>query len=67
MAFVDPNAERPKRKRRWLQFSLRSLLIFTLVCAIGAAWVARRMEQTSRRCLDFKRCLSTTPESPIPG
>jgi hypothetical protein len=24
----------PRRKRRWFQFSLRSPLIFTLVCAI---------------------------------
>jgi hypothetical protein len=28
----------PKRKRRWLQFSLRSLLIFTLICAKGVGW-----------------------------
>jgi hypothetical protein len=38
----------PKRKRRWFQFSLRTLLIFTVVCAIGAAWVATRMEQKRR-------------------
>jgi hypothetical protein len=37
--------EPPKRKRRWFQFSLRTLLIFTLVCAIACAWVARRMER----------------------
>jgi hypothetical protein len=35
MAAADPNADKPradppKGKRRWLQFSLRSLLIFTL-------------------------------------
>jgi hypothetical protein len=35
----------PKRKRRWFQFSLRTLLVFTVVCAIGSAWVARKMEQ----------------------
>jgi hypothetical protein len=37
-AMLDPsNAEPPKRKRRWFQFSLRSLLVvvtlFSLVCA----------------------------------
>ena len=36
-------AEPTKRKRRWFQFSLRTLLVFTLVCAIGSAWVAHRM------------------------
>jgi Leucine Rich repeat len=35
----------PKRKRRWFQFSLRSLLIVTMICAIGSAWVARKMER----------------------
>ena len=33
------------RRRRWLQFSLRSLLIFTTLCAVAAALLARRMEQ----------------------
>ena len=31
--------------RRWYQFSLRSLLLFTLICAIASAWLAHRMEQ----------------------
>jgi hypothetical protein len=44
-------AEPPKPKRRWFQFSLRTLLLFTVVCAVGAAWVATRMEQ-ERRELD---------------
>jgi hypothetical protein len=38
-----PNA--PKRKRRWFQFSLRSLLIFTMVCAVAGGWLGTRMEQ----------------------
>jgi hypothetical protein len=38
-------ANAPKRKRRWVQFSLRTLLIVTLICAIASAWVARRMKQ----------------------
>ena len=32
------------RGRRWYQFSLRSLLLFTLICAIASAWMAHRME-----------------------
>jgi Leucine rich repeat len=34
-----------KRKRRWFQFSLRTLMIFMLACAIGSAWVARKIER----------------------
>src|ERR1700680_1054774 len=50
MSAADPNSDPlksnpPKRKRRWLQFSLRSLLVFTLMCAVGSALVARRMER----------------------
>jgi Leucine-rich repeat (LRR) protein len=38
-------AEPPKRKRRWFQFSLRTLMVLTLVCAIPFAWLGRRIEQ----------------------
>jgi hypothetical protein len=33
------------RGQRWYQFSLRSLLLFTLICAIASAWLAHRMDQ----------------------
>jgi hypothetical protein len=42
------NADSPKRKRHWLQFSLRSLLLFTLLCAVASAWVAHKMKQKRR-------------------
>ena len=45
MEAEPPKAEPPKRKRRWFQFSLRTLMIFTLICAVGCAWVVRRMER----------------------
>ena len=38
-------AEPPKRKRRWLQFSLRTLLLLTLICAVAASWVAHRRDK----------------------
>jgi hypothetical protein len=38
----------PKRKRRWFQFSLRTLLIFTLVVAMGCAWLAGKAERKRR-------------------
>ena len=37
-----------KRKRRWLQFSLRSLLVFTLLCAIAASFLGRKIERKRR-------------------
>ncbi len=45
---VSDNAamsEPPKRKRRWFQFSLRTLLLLVLICAIGSAWVAPRLQR----------------------
>jgi hypothetical protein len=45
MQTEPPKADPPKRKRRWFQFSLRSLMIFTAICAIGSVWVARGIEQ----------------------
>ena len=48
MQTEPPKADPPKRKRRWFQFSLRTLLIFTLICAIPCAWLGRRIEQKRR-------------------
>jgi hypothetical protein len=45
MQTEPPKADPPKRKRRWFQFSLRSLLIFTLICAIASAWLGREIER----------------------
>jgi hypothetical protein len=46
----DPSSDkresvRPKRKRRWLQFSLRSLLMLMVVCAFASAWLTRKVAQ----------------------
>jgi Leucine-rich repeat (LRR) protein len=48
MPTEPPKADPPKRKRRWFQFSLRSLMIFTLICAIPCAWLGRKIEQKRR-------------------
>jgi Leucine rich repeat/Leucine Rich repeat len=45
MEAEPPKADPPKRKRRWFQFSLRSLMIFTAIVAVGCGWIGRRMEQ----------------------
>jgi hypothetical protein len=41
-------AEPPKRKRRWFQFSLRTLMIGTVVVAVIAGWLGRGIEHNRR-------------------
>ncbi|HEV2969088.1 MAG TPA: hypothetical protein VGY55_03800 [Pirellulales bacterium] len=48
MEVDPPKPHPPKRKRHWFQFSLRSLLIFTLICAIPCAWLGRNVERKRR-------------------
>jgi hypothetical protein len=36
-------AEPPKRKRRWYQFSLRTLMIFTAIIAVGFGWLVSKI------------------------
>ena len=38
-------AEPPKRKLRWFQFSLRSLMVFNLICAVVAGWLGKKVER----------------------
>ena len=38
----------PKRKRRWFQFRLRTLLIVTAVVALAYGWLASKIEKKSR-------------------
>ena len=38
----------PKRKRRWFQFSLRSLMIFTLICGVALRLARARHAQERR-------------------
>ena len=42
------NEPTPKRRRRWYQFSLRSLMLFMFVCAVGFGWVGKKLEATRR-------------------
>lgn len=44
-----PEGAPPKRKRRWFQFSLRSLLIFTIVVAIACGWLGKRIERARQQ------------------
>src|SRR5260221_801163 len=38
-------ADPPKRKRRWFQFSLRALMIFTIVVAVACGWFGAKLER----------------------
>ena len=35
-------------KRRWFQFSLRTLLVFVTLCAIPCSWLAVKLRQMKR-------------------
>jgi hypothetical protein len=49
MQAEPPNAEPPKRKRRWFQFSLRTLLIVVTLLAVAlAGWRCVREAGTAR-------------------
>ena len=37
-----------KHRRRWFQFSLRSLMLFMFVCAVASAWVGSKLDETRR-------------------
>src|SRR5260221_9917823 len=43
----EPGVAMPQRKpnRRWFQFSLRSLIVFTIGCAVAAGWLGKKLEQ----------------------
>ena len=38
-------ADPPKHKRRWFQFSLRTLLIFTAIAAVSCGWLGKKIER----------------------
>jgi hypothetical protein len=51
--------EPPKRKRRWFQFSMRTLLIGVVIVAIPCAWLGRRIDEKrkERRAVETIRKL----------
>jgi hypothetical protein len=48
---AEPSKHDPPKgkRRRWFQFSLRSVMIFTVIIAIGAGWLGKRIEQKRRQ------------------
>jgi hypothetical protein len=49
MQTEPPKADPPKRKRRWFQFSLRTLLIFTTIVALGSGWFRARIAKARKQ------------------
>jgi Leucine Rich repeat len=50
MEAEPPQADPPKRKRRWFQFSLRTLMILTLLVCVGmATWVIPMKNRAERQ------------------
>jgi hypothetical protein len=45
---VDQPAE-PKSKRRWFQYSLRTLLIFVTLCAVACSWFGIKLQQARKQ------------------
>ena len=53
MEAEPPKSDSPKRKRRWFQFSLRTLLVFTLICAVACAFGCQQdAAETQRATID---------------
>jgi hypothetical protein len=56
MEAEPPKAESPKRKRRWFQFSLRTLLIGVVIIAIACGWLGSKIER-KRKELDAVKAI----------
>ncbi len=51
---VEPlKAEPPKRKRRWYQFNLRSLMIGVLIAAVACSFLGRKVQKKHRESAAF--------------
>jgi hypothetical protein len=62
MEAETPKAEPPKRKRRWFQFSLRTLVIVVTLFALPCSYVSRQAIIVRKRLQELDRL---TPEHSI--
>jgi hypothetical protein len=49
MQTEPPKADPPKRKRRWFQFSLRTLMIGVALFGVFGGWFGNQVRATNRR------------------
>jgi hypothetical protein len=76
MEAEPPKADPPKRKRRRFQFSLRTLMIFTLVVAVACGCLGKKIEQKRKELeavepivrlgAGISKGVQTTQDAPIP-
>ncbi|HEV2969537.1 MAG TPA: hypothetical protein VGY55_06060 [Pirellulales bacterium] len=78
MESEPPKIIPPKRKRRWFQFSLGSLLIFVIATAVFCGWLGKRIEQKRKEreaaetlvkfggsaMYDYEKGTNSTPPGP---
>ncbi len=74
MSVAEAQPAVPRLKLRWYQYSLRTLLVFTTVCAFGCGWLAAPTAQARRFVIamrngDYQRARSMfrNPEQALPG
>src|SRR5437879_1931976 len=48
MSVAEPQPAAPPPTRRWLRFSLRTLLVFVTLAAVGCSWLAVKLRQSER-------------------
>ena len=58
MQTEPPNANPPKRKRRWFQFSLRTLMIGVTLLAVACGYVGRQFEIVNERRAELNRVVN---------
>ena len=58
MESEPPKADPPQRKRRWFQFSLRTLMIGVTLLAVICGYVAKQVQIVRERKTAFERILS---------
>jgi hypothetical protein len=49
MTATGPQPAQPKPRRRWFQYSLRTLFLLTLLASIGLSWFTVRMQRARRQ------------------
>jgi len=78
MSMPEPQPEQPRRRRRWFQYSLRTLLLVMFLTSIGLSWFAVRLQQARRQregveeikklggvvCYDYEAHQSGKPPGP---
>ena len=49
MSTTEARPERPASRRRWFQYSLRTLMLIVLLCAIACSWFASKMQEVRKQ------------------